>query len=318
LVGGVDVYQHIRALLWTTLPAFSISLILFVVLALAQDVSPDTGQKQAALDAISGEYFISVINLLPLVLLVFLSIRRFPPFLSVLGGSLLAAIMAAFTQPDAVRSLAAEPDLGYVLASIKAIYTSMATGFVLNSGIEPVDALFSRGGMSSMLSTIWLILAALSFAAVMEHAGFLARLIEPVLKWADTTGKLISSVGGTAIGLNMVASDPYVADVLPARTFRLEFQRRGIQPQVLSRTIDDTATVTSPLIPWNSGGAYMSGTLGVSTFSYFPYCFLNLINPIISIAYGIVGFQVKRIVTPAPPDPSSEDSISIDVSSQQA
>ena len=223
LVGGVTVYEHIRALLWTTLPAFSIAIILFVVLALTQDASSDSGQKQIALDAISGEFFISLINLLPLLFLVFLSMRRFPPFLTVLAGALLAGVMAVFTQPDAVRSLAADPDLGYVLASIKAIYKAMATGFVLDSGIGPIDSLFSRGGMASMLTTIWLVLAALSFASVMEHAGFLDRLIEPVINWADTDAKLISSVGGTAIGLNIVASDPYVADVpacpdIPARS----------------------------------------------------------------------------------------------------
>ena len=300
LVGGVDVYQHIRALLWTTIPAFSIALILFIILALTEDVPPDSGQKEVVLDAISATFSISAFNLLPLVLLVFLSIRRFPPFLSILSAALLAGLMAAFTQPDAVRSLAADANLSYVLASIKAIYIAMATGFTLDSGFAPLDSLFSRGGMASMLSTVWLILGALGFASVMEHAGFLSRLIEPVIKWADTTGKLVCSVGGTAIALNVIASDPYVADVLPARTFREEFQRRGIQPQVLSRTVDDTATVTSPLVPWNSGGAYMAETLGVATFSYFPYCFLNLINPIISMAYGLVGFQVKRIVIAEP------------------
>jgi NhaC family Na+:H+ antiporter len=294
LVGDVTVYDHIRALMWTTGPALVIALVLFLILGLREDVTETTGQKDAALAAIDSTYWISVINLLPLLLLVALAFIRYPPFLSVFFSALLAGVMAAFTQHDLVRDFAADPDLGTVLASVKAIYAAMATGFVLNSGIEPVDALFSRGGMSSMLTTIWLVLGALAFASVMEHAGFLKRLFEPVMRIAKNTATLVGTVGATSIGLNIIACDQYVAVVMPARSFRLEFQRRGIAPQVLSRTVDDTGTVTSPLVPWNTCGAYMTGTLGVSTFDYFPYAFFNIVNPIISMLYGITGFQVKR------------------------
>ena len=295
LVGGLDVYQHIRAMLWTTVPSFCIALALFLILALTENVATVPGQTDAALDAIDFAYSISLVNVLPLVLLILLSLRRFPPFLAILASALLAGVMAGFTQPDAVRALADDPDLGIVLATVKSMYVAMASGFVLNTGIEPIDELFSRGGMSSMLTTIWLVLGALSFAAVMEHAGFLDRLIEPILRAATSARKLLFSVGATAIGLNIIAGDQYIADVLPARTFRIEFQRRGIHPQVLARTIEDTGTVTSPLVPWNSCGAYMAGTLGIATLEYLPYCFLNLINPLLSFAYSFVGFQVKRL-----------------------
>ena len=128
-----------------------------------------------------------------------------------------------------------------------------------------IDELFSRGGMSSMLSTIWLILGALSYAAIVEHAGFLARLVEPLVARARSTGALIASVVGTAIGLNIIAGDQYVAIVMPSRVYRLEFARRGLAPRMLSRTVEDAGTVTSPLVPWNSCGAYMAGVLGVAT-----------------------------------------------------
>ncbi|HEY7270948.1 MAG TPA: Na+/H+ antiporter NhaC family protein [Dehalococcoidia bacterium] len=295
LVGGLDVYQHIRALLWTTGPAFAIALVLFLAIGLTNDVTETTAEKDTALQAIESAYNVSAVNLLPLLALLVMSLRRWPPFLSILTAALLAGVMAGFTQPDAVRALADDAGLGIVGATVKAIYISMATGFVLRTGIEPIDALFSRGGMASMLTTIWLVLGALSFAAVMESAGFLARLIQPVISFARTTGRLILSVAGTCIGLNIIAGDQYIADVLPARTYRVEFQKRGIHPQVLSRTVDDTGTVTSPLVPWNSCGAYMAGTLGVATTAYFPYCFFNLINPLISVLYGLTGFQVKRI-----------------------
>ena len=297
LVGGLDVYQHIRAMLWTTVPSFIIALVIFLVFSLTSDATPVTGQKDGALTAIDSAYHISPVNLLPLVLLVALSMRRTPPFLAILASALFAGLMSGFTQPGAVRSLAEDPSLNIVPATIKAVYASMATGFVLHTGIEPIDALFSRGGMSSMLTTIWLVLGALSFASVMEHAGFLNRLTEPIINAAKSVTQLVIAVGLTAIGLNIIAGDQYVADVLPARTYRLEFQRRRIHPQVLSRTVEDTGTVTSPLVPWNSCGAYMAGTLGVSTFSYFPYCFLNLLNPVISMAYALTGFQIKRLET---------------------
>jgi len=304
LVGGIDVYQHIRALLWTTVPAFCLALVIFLGIGLTKEVSEPAGEIDAALDAIKGAYSISAWNLLPLLVLLGMSLKRFPPFLSIMGAALFAGLLAGITQPDAVKAMADDSSLGPVLSTIKAIYSSMATGFVLQTGIEPLDALFSRGGMASMLTTIWLVLGALSFAAVMESAGFLERLLEPVLSFSKTTARLIVSVIGTCLGLNIIAGDQYIADVLPARTYRLEFQRRGIQPQVLSRTIDDTGTVTSPLVPWNSCGAYMSGTLGVATVAYFPYCFFNLLNPLISLIYGLTGFQVKRIDQPA--DASSD------------
>jgi NhaC family Na+:H+ antiporter len=137
----------------------------------------------------------------------------------------------------------------------------MATGFVSKSGNEAIDALFSRGGMSSLLTTVWLVLAALSFAAIMEHAGFLQRLLEPVVAHAPSR-RLIAAVNGSGIGLNVIAGDQYVADVLPARMFRSEFERRGLAPQVLSRAVEDSGTVTSVLVPWNTCGAYISGVLG--------------------------------------------------------
>jgi Na+:H+ antiporter, NhaC family len=294
LVGGLTVYEHIRALMWTTGPALVIALVLFTILGLREEAPATTGQEDAALAAINSAFYISPINLLPLLLLVVLAYIKYPPFLSVFFAALFAGVLAAFTQPDLVRDFAADPDLGTVLASVKAIYASMANGFTLETGIGPVDTLFSRGGMSSMLTTIWLVLGALAFASVMEYAGFLSRLFEPIMRFAKSTALLIGTVGATAIGLNIIACDQYVAVVMPARTFRLEFQKRQIAPQVLSRTVDDTGTVTSVLVPWNTCGAYMTGTLGVSTFDYFPYAFFNLLNPVISMAYGFTGFQVKR------------------------
>ena len=168
------------------------------------------------------------------------------------------------------------------------------------TGNAAVDQFFSRGGMASLLTTVWLVLAALSFAAIMEHAGFLERLLQPVVARAPTRGRLILAINASGIGLNVIAGDQYVADVLPARMFRDEYERRGLAPQVLSRAVEDSGTVTSVLVPWNTCGAYISGVLGVSTASYLPYCFFNLLSPILDIAYGFIGFKVPS-ATPEPP-----------------
>jgi len=149
--------------------------------------------------------------------------------------------------------------------------------------------------MASLLTTVWLVLAAMAFAAILEHAGFLDRLLRPIVTRARSRGSLILAVNSSGIGLNVTAGDQYVADVLPARMYREEFRRRGLAPQVLSRAVEDSGTVTSPLVPWNTCGAYMSGVLGVQTASYLPYCFFNLLSPILDVLYGYLGFKVQTI-----------------------
>jgi NhaC family Na+:H+ antiporter len=298
LVGrGLTTGQHIRNMFWTAGPALGISLVIFLILGLnangASDISTDE-----ALRVLENEFNITVLNLLPLALLVVFTLRKVPPFLAILGSALFAGILACFTQWTVVKAFVDDPSLGPVATGIKGIYAAMATGFVSKTGNPAIDQLFSRGGMSSLLTTVWLVLAALSFAAIMEHAGFLARLLEPVVARAPTRGRLIATVNGCGIGLNVIAGDQYVADVLPARMFSSEFGRRGLAPEVLSRAVEDSGTVTSVLVPWNTCGAYISGVLGVSTASYFPYCFFNLASPILDVVYGFLGFKVPSAAAP--------------------
>jgi NhaC family Na+:H+ antiporter len=303
LVGrGLTVGEHIRNMFWTAGPALAVSLLIFLVLGIAAE--PKGGvSTDAALDVLEAEFNTSVITLLPLALLVVFTIRKVPPFLAILGSALFAGILACFTQWNVVKTFVAEPDLNPVATGIKGIYAAMATGFESKSGNAAIDQLFSRGGMDSLLTTIWLVLAALSFAAIMEHAGFLQRLLQPVVAHAPTRGRLIAAVNGSGVGLNVIAGDQYVADVLPARMFSGEFERRGLAPQVLSRAVEDSGTVTSVLVPWNTCGAYISGVLGVSTASYFPYCFFNLLSPILDVAYGFLGFKVPETRATTAPEP---------------
>jgi NhaC family Na+:H+ antiporter len=278
---------------WTAGPALGLSLIAFLCLGLTATVEGGVS-TQAALDVLENEFNIGVLSLLPLALLVVFTLKQVPPFLALLGSALFAGILACFIQWDAVKAFVAEPHRSAVGIGIKAVYAAMATGFVSRSGNPAIDQLFSRGGMASLLTTIWLVLAALSFAAIMEHAGFLRRLLEPVVAHARTRGRLILAANASAVGLNVVAGDQYVADVLPSRMFRGEFETRGLAPEVLSRAVEDSGTVTSVLVPWNTCGAYISGVLGVSTASYFPYCFFNFVSPVLDVAYGFLGFKVPR------------------------
>jgi len=295
MVGGVTTQQHIGAMLWTSGPAIGLALLGFILVGITTPASGSAFDPTVVQEFLAGEFNISLLNLVPLLLLVVLSLRQAPPFLAIFGTAIFAAVLAIFTQPDAVETFVGDPSQGPVATAIKAIYAALATGFVSDTGNETIDALFSRGGMASMLYTIWLVLGALSFAAIMEEAGFLERLIRPILAGAKSTGRLIAAVIGTCIGLNIIAGDQYVAIVMPSRVYRFEFARRGIAPRMLSRTVEDAGTVTSPLVPWNSCGAYMAGVLGVATAAYLPYAFFNLLSPLISLIYGFTGFHIEHV-----------------------
>jgi NhaC family Na+:H+ antiporter len=301
LVGGVTTNEHIKGMMWTVVPSFGVALVGFLLVGLFDDPAASAIDADQARDSLADAFNISPVNLLPLVALVVLTFLRIPPFLAVFSIALFAGILACFTQPDAVKAFVDEPGQGVVLNSIEAVYDAMANGFVATSGNATIDELFSGGGMSAMLTTVWLILGALSFAAIMEEAGFLNRLIAPVVNRARTDAGLIVSVAATSTGLNVVAGDQYVADVLPSRVYRSVFAERGLAPRMLSRTVEDTGTVTSPLIPWNTCGAYMAGVLGVSTIQYLPYAFFNLLNPLVAIAYAFTGFRIEHVAPSAPP-----------------
>ena len=180
IVGGVTTGEHIRNMFWTAAPALGVSLVLFLFIGLGAD--PDAAvNPDKALAALENAFHLSAVNLLPLALLVVFTVRKVPPFLAILGSALFAGILACFTQWDAVTAFVDDPQLGTVATGVKAVYGAMATGFVSHSGVDEIDALFSRGGMASLLTTVWLVLAAMAFAAILEHAGFLERLMRPIV-----------------------------------------------------------------------------------------------------------------------------------------
>jgi NhaC family Na+:H+ antiporter len=293
-VAGSDLFTHIKNMLWTTLPSILIALVIFAVIGLRGVFSAPL-DLTVVLEAIESIFNVGLLTLIPLLVVLIMSLRRIAAFSTILVGALVGGLMAVILQPEVVLAFVDDPGLSTPVAMVKGIWSAMATGFVVESPYEGLNVLFSRGGMASMLETVWLIISAMAFGGVMEATGLLARLIQPVLKAAKTDRSLLVATGLTSIGINIVAGDQYMAIVLPGRMYRDIYNEKGIAPETLSRQIEDTGTITSPLIPWNSCGAYMSATLGIATFAYLPYCFFNLINVAISLIYAVIGFQIKRI-----------------------
>ncbi len=286
---GADLFEHIRESLWTSIPSLLLAVLLFVLLG-----SPRDFDAAATLAGIEQHYDVTLWAFVPLVFVFVLAVMRLPAFVTIFSGALLGAVMAVIFNSNAVIGFAADPALPAPLAALKGIWRALASGYVANTGETDIDSLLSRGGMESMLGTVWLILTALAFGTVMEHAGLLTRLVNPILDRARSVGGLVASVVASCIGANIVTSDQYIAIVLPGRMFRAEFERRGLAPVVLSRAVGDSATVTSPLVPWNSCGAYMAATLGVATLSFAGYAFFCLINPLVTILIAVLGIRMLR------------------------
>lgn len=299
---GVDVHEHIKRQAWTSVPAFVLALLVFSVLGLVgRPEVEDTVSTTTELASIGDIYRITPVNLLPLVLLAYLSIRKVPASLALTFAALFAGVLGAFLQPQVMSGFVAG-SAGPVIESIKGVWLAMANGFSIDSGIGEIDRLLSRGGMDSMLLTLWLIIGAVTFGALLEAFGSIARLIDPLIAAAKSTGRLFVTVFACAFGLNVVAGDQYIALVLPSKVFRVEFARRGLAPTNLSRLAADSGTVTSPLVPWNSCGAFMGAVLGVSTLLYLPYAVFNIASPLLSVAYGISGFRVERVAPAGVPE----------------
>ncbi len=294
-MAGTDLFTHIRHMVWTTAPSIVLALIIYTVLGLRASAPTDTSSVETIRQAIATQFAIGPHMLIPLVIVLGLVIAKMPALPALLIGALVGCVFAVVFQPAAVIAYVAQPELAPGAALLKGAWISLFDGFKLNSGNKALDELLSRGGMSSMLSTVWLILAAMMFGAVMETTGMLQRIAASILRAVRGTGSLIAATLATAFSMNVIASDQYIAVVIPGRMFRAEYQRRGLHPKNLSRCLEDAGTLTSALVPWNTCGAFMAQTLSVATFAYAPFAFFNLINPFISALYGFTGFTIEKL-----------------------
>ena len=292
---GSDLFAHIRHMTWTTVPSLLIALALFTAIGLGSGAPTGEATVFGDLPTVLGEHFdLGWHLLIPMVVVFVLAVIGFPAYPSILIGALLGAVFAVVFQPDIVVALADKPALSRPMALLAGSWSALSDGYRASTGNPAVDDLLTRGGMVSMLNTVWLIVCAMGFGAMMEATGLLERMIRSVLKAAKSTGSLIAATIGTAATANVVAADQYMSIVLTGRLYKPEYERRGLAPVNLSRALEDGGTITSPLVPWNTCGAYMAATLGVATFDYLPFAFFNLVNPLLAVVLGYVGFKVLR------------------------
>jgi NhaC family Na+:H+ antiporter len=298
-VAGTDLFSHISHMVWTTIPSIVIALVLYVIIGVNIDTDNSANDLAVTMQLIQDNFTINPFMLLPVIILLIMAQKKLPPIPTILTGAFVGVVLALLFQQSAVLSLAGDTP-NVFLGLFKGTWQTLFDGFSLSSGNETLDDLMTRGGMSSMLNTVWLILCAMVFGAVMDHTGLLQCLVNYALSFVHSTGSLITTTILTCIGANIITSDQYISIVLPGRMYKMEFQNRNLDAKNLSRCLEDAGTMTSPLIPWNTCGAYMAGTLGVATFSYLPYCFFNLICPVIAVIYGYTNFKIAPLVAEQP------------------
>ncbi len=291
---GSDLFTHIRYMAYTTVPSITITLIIFLIIGLTQDSSGTTASTQEILEAINGSFFISPVLFIVPIVVVIMIIRKIPAIPAIMIGAILGGVFAAIFQPEVVLSVSEYESLSaeaYYVGIMKAFYGDIQ----IITGQEIVDDLMSSGGMYGMLGTVWLIVSAMIFGGVMEGTGMLKRIAESIISLVNSTGSLVASTAGTCVFFNITASDQYLAIVVPGRMYTDTYKEKGLAPENLSRTLEDSGTVTSALIPWNTCGAYHANVLGVATLAYLPFAFFNLISPFMTIFYAYMGIKIRTL-----------------------
>jgi len=287
-VTETELFEHIRFLLWTTIPAFVIALIVFSYFSLTSAAEIDQTRITQISENIVQSYHLTPWLLTPLIVTLGLAASKKPAFTSLFLGAITAAIVGLLTQK---QLLEAEGFIGVV----KNIWLVAANGYTATTGNEALDSLLSRGGMDSMLNTVWLIMSAMFFGGMMEKSGALSKIVKYLLLGVHTGSALIRRAGMTSLAANFITSDQYLAIALPSRMYGDKFTEMNLQSKNLSRALEDYGTVTSVLIPWNTCGAFFAATLGIATSDYLLFCVFNLLSPIISYAYAFFNFKIETI-----------------------
>lgn len=285
-----DLFVHIRYMLYTTIPSFSIALIIYLILGFTNTGQGNTNDVNEVMSVINSTFNIHwALFIVPLVVII-LIIKKVPAVPALVVGIVLGGIFAVIFQPHIVSSIAGG-EMGFI-GTYKGVMRSIYTRITINVDNPIIGDLFTAGGMAGMLNTIWLIICAMTFGGVMEGAGYLNVITSKLVAMARSRGALIASTAGTCVFLNTTASDQYLSIIIPGRMFAEAFRKMKLKPQNLSRTLEDAGTVTSVLVPWNTCGATQSTVLGVATFVYAPYCFFNIISPLMTILYGYLGIKI--------------------------
>ena len=295
---SVDLFAHIRHMLWTTVPAFCVALLFFSLIPSGAATAPEQIAELRA--SISQEFNVGLGVLIPLAVMIGLIWKRVPAYPAIMLATLAGILTALTLQTDVVRKFALMTNPEATMPVVEGLWRTLFAGFEGTTINEELNSLISKGGIASMLNTVWLIVSALAFGGVLERTGILKQILDSVLTLVKSTGDLVAATVTGGFITNILAADQFLAIALPGRLFSSTYDDRGLSRENLSRTLEDSATMTSALIPWNTCGAYMAATLGVATFDYAPYAIFNLACPLIAIGFGYLAFKQK----PAAPQPA--------------
>lgn len=292
-VAGSELFSHIRHMAWVSLPSFIISLILYAVIGLSMGAPASSAiELDAFTNALQERFDISFWLLVPLLILLIMAYKRVPALPTIFSGALIGGLFAVLFQTQVVLDFANVPGSNNVVALTKGVTQAMFGGYSADTGVEVVDKLLNRGGMWSMAQTVWLILSAMLMAGVFSSIGVFENIASALINLTKKTASLIWVTLSNCVLMNLIAGDQYISIIVPGQIWRKEYERRRLAAVNLSRCLEDAGTLTSPLIPWTTCGAYIYGVLGLTTFAYIPFCFFNLINPVISAIYGYTGFTI--------------------------
>ncbi|MDF0705861.1 MAG: Na+/H+ antiporter NhaC [Bacteroidota bacterium] len=294
-MAGGDLFSHIRYMTYTTVPTIIVTLIVFIILGFTIDTS-GVADTSALLENIGSTFNINGwLFIVPLVV-IGLIVKKAPPLMALLIGTLLGGVFALIFQPEIVANIGGGTALNFE-SGYKGILNAITVDTAIATDDPALNDLFSSGGMAGMLGTIWLIVCAMVFGGIMDGIGALERITESLLKLAKTTFGLFASTVGSCLALNVTASDQYLAIVVPGKMFSKAYEERGLAPENLSRSLEDSGTVTSVLVPWNTCGAYHSGVLGVGVGEYALYAVFNWLSPIMTLLFAAFRIKIKQLAT---------------------
>jgi NhaC family Na+:H+ antiporter len=293
-MAGTDLFTHIRYMVYTTGPSITITLVIFLILGFTNNLDSNSTDINIVLEAINHKFNVTPWLLLVPAFLIFIIIRKVPPLPALIAGTLAGAVFAIIFQPDVVREVAATQG-SFLKQSYIGIMKTMFGSVSVVTENDSVNELLSTRGMAGMLNTIWLIITAMVFGGIMESAGMLLKITGTIMKVVHNTGSLVAATVSTCVFFNLTASDQYLSIVVPGRMFAKTYRDMKLKPEVLSRALEDSGTVTSVLIPWNTCGATQSSILGVATLSYLPYAFFNLISPFMSVFMAGFNINIRKI-----------------------
>jgi NhaC family Na+:H+ antiporter len=292
-MAGTDLFTHIRYMMYTTVPTLIITLIIFLILGFNIQTVGESKGVEELLKALEAKFYISPVLFLIPVVVIFMIVKKVDALPALLIGALLGGLAAIVFQPGIIKEVSGVKG-DYVRASYMAVMNAMGSKINVVTQNESINELLTTKGMYGMMNTIWLIMCAMCFGGAMEACGLLHKITSYVVKLANSTGSLIATTAGTCVFFNATASDQYLAIVVPGRMFAETYKERGLKPENLSRTLEDSGTVTSVLFPWNTCGATQASVLGVATGMYWMYCFFNILSPITTIIYGIFKIKIAR------------------------